>query len=142
MPVVPINYVAVLVAGIISMVLGYLWYGPLFGKKWMALMGLSKEKMAGKKSKDMTNQYGLMFVGSLIMAYAFAHSIIFASSYLQATGVSAGLMGGFWTWLGFIAPVTLGSVLWEGKSWKLWMLNNAYYLVLLLINGAMLSVWK
>jgi len=31
------------------------------------------------------------------------------------SGVSGGLMSVFWNWLGFIATVTLGAVLWEGK---------------------------
>ncbi|HLD39833.1 MAG TPA: DUF1761 family protein, partial [Candidatus Nanoarchaeia archaeon] len=33
------NYLAVLVAAIAAYVVGFLWYGPVFGKKWMALMG-------------------------------------------------------------------------------------------------------
>ena len=44
-------------------------------------------------------------------------------------------------WLGFIAPVTLGSVLWEMKSWKLWILNNAYYLVVLVVMGLIFTLW-
>lgn len=50
-------------------------------------------------------------------------------------------MAGFWNWLGFVAPVTLGAVLWEGKHWKLWFLNNGYYLVTLLLMGAVLALW-
>ena len=146
MPVVPINYLAVLACAIASMVLGFLWYGPLFGKLWMSLSGMSPEQIEACKAKgggggNMMKSYALMFVGSLVMAYVLAYSIVFASAYLNAAGIAGGLMAGFWSWLGFIAPVTLGTVLWEGKSWKLWMLNNAYYLVLLLIMGGILAVW-
>src|SRR5258706_1426327 len=103
MDVVPINYVAVLIAAIVSMPLGFLWYGPLFGKQWMKLSGITEAKMkAGKKSGKANMGYGLMFIGSLIMAYVLAHSLIFASSYLKVTGISAGLMAGFWSWLGFV----------------------------------------
>lgn len=49
-------------------------------------------------------------------------------------------MAGFWNWLGFIAPVTLGVVLWEGKPWKLWVLHNAYYLLALLVMGVILGL--
>ena len=49
---------------------------------------------------------------------------------------------GFWNWLGFVAPVTLGSVLWEGKSPKLWVLNNGYYLVSLIVMGVILALWQ
>lgn len=135
---VPINYLAVLLAAISSMVLGFLWYGPLFGKTWMNLSGLTKEKMDKAKAKGMSVQYGIAFVGSLVMSYVLAHSLVFAASYFKTSGVSAGLMVGFWNWLGFIAPVTLGIVLWDGKSWKLWILTNAYYLVSLLLMGVIL----
>ena len=127
------------------MVLGFLWYGPLFGKLWMSLSGMTPEQIAACKEKGgesgMGKSYALMFIGSLIMAYVLGHALIFASTYLHASGISAGLTAGFWNWLGFIAPVTLGSVLWEKKPWKLWILNNAYYLVLLSIMGVILALW-
>jgi hypothetical protein len=142
MPQVPINYLAVLVAAIASMVVGFLWYGPLFGKLWMKLSGKTKESMDEAKKKGMTKAYVLMFVGSLVMAYVLANALVFASSYLQVSGVSAGLMSGFFNWLGFIAPVTLGMVLWEGKSWKLWVLHNGHELISLCIMGVILALWK
>lgn len=141
---VPINYMAVVVAAIASMVVGSLWYGPLFGKQWIALSGMSPEAVAAGKAKGMKGMwksYVFMFVGSLVMAYVLSHALVFSSAYLNAAGVSAGLMTGFWNWLGFIVPVKLGSVLWEGKSWKLFVLDTAYYLVTLCIMGAMLALW-
>ena len=139
MPQITINYLAVLVVAIISMVIGGLWFSPmLFGKQWMALSGMTDAHMAEAKNKGLTKAYLLQFVASLIMSYVLAHVI----GYAGATTVSAGLQGGFWVWLGFIAPVTLGSVLWEGKSWKLWVLSNGHYLIVLLIAGAVLSVWR
>jgi hypothetical protein len=50
-------------------------------------------------------------------------------------------MSGFFNWIGFIAPVTLGTVLWGGKSWKLWLIDNGFYLIDLLIMGMILAVW-
>ncbi len=138
MQAVTVNYLAILLCGVVSMVLGSLWYGPLFGKMWMSLSGVS---MGGEK-KSMTKSYLIAFVGALIMAFVLAHALVFAAAYLKASGVSGGLMAGFWNWLGFVAPVTLGMVLWEGKSWKLWTLVNGYHLVQLLIFGVILSLWK
>jgi hypothetical protein len=143
---VPINYIAVIVAAVVNMILGFLWFGPLFGKKWMALMGITQQQMDEMKTSSsaknkMMMSYGIVFVGALVMAFVLAHSLIFAKAYLQVSGVSAGLMAGFWSWLGFIAPVTLGSVLWEKKPWMLWVLNNAYWLIGLLLMGLILSYW-
>lgn len=142
MPPVPINYLAVLVAAVASMAIGFAWYGPLFGKQWMALSGISPEKISATKGKGMGPIYALASLGSLVMSYVLAHALVFASSYLNVSGVSAGLMTGFWNWLGFVVPVTLSSVLWEGKSWKLWRLNCSYYLVSLLAMGVILAVWQ
>jgi mannitol-specific phosphotransferase system IIBC component len=137
---VPINYLAVLVAAILSMILGYIWYGPLFGKLWMRLMGFTKESMSEGKSK-MAKTYSIMFIGTLLMSFTLAHSIVFASAYMNSAGVDAGLTAGIWNWLGFVVPVSLGSVLWDGKPWKLWFINAGYYLVALLMMGVLLAVW-
>src|ERR1700752_1507680 len=111
---VPINYLAVLVASIVGMVLGGLWYGPIFGKQWVALMGWTPEHIEAAKAKGMGKSYAIMFVGSLLMAWILAHAIIFASTYLMFYGSLAGAVIGFLNWLGFVAPVTIGMVLWEG----------------------------
>src|SRR3989344_1307616 len=129
---VVVNYWAVLVAAFANMALGFMWYGPLFGKMWTGLMGWTKEDMEKgreKMQKEGWKTYLLAFVGSLVMAYVLSHSLTFASAYFGTSGLGDGLMAGFWSWLGFVAPVTMGAVLWEGKSWKLWFLMNGYYLV-------------
>jgi len=139
---VPINYLAVIVAAMASMLIGFVWYGPLFGKAWMKLSGIGSGKIDSTKDSSMGKRYILAFLGSLIMSYVLANAILFVASYFKMSGIPAGLMSGFWNWLGFIAPVTLGAVLWEGKSWTLWVLMNGYYLISLLIMGIILSFWK
>jgi hypothetical protein len=143
MPAVPLNYIAILVAAVVAFFVSFLWYGPLFGKKWMKLMAFdaaSPEKMAEGKKK-MPLYMAIQFIGTLLMAFALDHSLIFASTYLNASGIGAGLMGGFWSWLGFVAPVTIGMVLWEGKPWTLWLIVASNWLVNLLLMGAILAWW-
>ena len=133
-----INYLAVLVAAVASVVLGFLWYGPLFGKTWAQLMGFDKKKMAEAKKKGMPKQtWVLMILGTLVTSYVLAHFV----DYLDAVNVAGALQAGFWLWLGFIVPVQLGMVLWEGKPWKLYILNVAYYLVNLSIMATILALW-
>src|SRR3989344_234051 len=126
-----VNYFAIVASTVVSMVLGALWYGPLFGKKWLAFSGITEEVKNKAKAKGMSKSFGLMFLGAFLMNYVLAHAIVFANAYLETEGVASGLVGGFWNWLGFIAPVTMGVVLWEGKSWGLWLINSGYYLVAL-----------
>lgn len=138
---VPINYFAVVVSAVASMIIGFLWYGPLFGKPWLKLMAFTPEKMEEAKAKGMSKTYALMALGSLVMSFVLAHALIFGSSYLKMYGISAAFQVAFWNWLGFIAPVTLSSVLWEGKPWKLWLLNNGYYVVSLFVMAMILAYW-
>lgn len=144
----PINIWAVLGAAIIANVIGFLWYGPVFGKYWIGLLGLdnSREGMATLKAKakaegGMAKSYALMFVGSLVMSYVLSAVVFFTYLFFLGWGVLAGPAVGFLAWLGFVAPVTLSSVLWEGKSWRLWVLNNGYYLVTFMVMGLTFMVW-
>lgn len=131
---VPINVWAIIVSMVASIVLGFIWYGPLFGKKWMALSGIPMPDPKPPMSV-MVKPIIISLVGALFMSYTLAHSIAFGSDYLDVYGISAGLQAAFWNWLGFIVPVTLSSVAWEKKSWTLWLIHSGYWLVLLGIMG-------
>ena len=137
-----INYLAVLVAAIASIVIGFVWYGPLFGKPWMKIMGMSKESMDKTKQKEMMKSYLLMTIGSLVTAYVLAHTTEFAMAYTRTYGVTGGLMSGFWTWLGFMAPLHMHDQLWGGKPWKLFMITAGYSLVNMLVMGMILATWR
>lgn len=137
---IPINYLAVLVGAVINMAVGFAWYGPLFGKPWMAMMGMTPESM-----KAMPLSPGQAIAGgvvmSLLLAYVLAHGVLFGSTYTETYGLIGGLTGAFWYWLGFVVPITAGSFLWEGKPFKLWVLNASYYLVTFLVMGAIFGSW-
>lgn len=135
---VPINYWAVIVSTVAAFVLGWIWYGPLFGKTWAKLAGVDRH---GKAKLGMAPTIIINLIVTFIMAYTLEHNLIFGSEYLNLWGFAAGLQGAFWNWLGFIVPVTLGVVLWENKSWKLWFITAGYYLLSLLIMGAILESW-
>ncbi|MBS3080042.1 DUF1761 domain-containing protein [Candidatus Pacearchaeota archaeon] len=135
---VSINYLAVLVAAIISMILGALWYSPLlFGNAWMKSAGLTKEFME-KHKKGMSWRYLFAFLGSLLMAYVLAHFV----DYTGSTTFLLGMTNGFWIWLGFFVPVLLGSILWEGKKLVFYFINITYHFISLLIMGGILAVWQ
>lgn len=135
-----INYWAVLVAAISNMVVGFLWYGPIFGKPWAVEMGWgnkTKEEMDEIKKKAMP-AYAKSFIGALLMAYVFAHVLI----AFESDSVSMALQGALWMWLGFVAPVMYGKVLWENKSHKLFAIDSSYYLVSLAAMSLILTLWK
>ena len=131
-----INIWAVLVCAVANMVIGFLWYGPVFGKPWMKLMGITEESIQEGK-KGMGARYVALAVASLIMAFILA-LLIQMTLVLDVMGA---LKLAFHVWLGFIATVMLGSVLWEQRPVKLYILNIAYYLVTLSIQALILFHW-
>jgi multidrug transporter EmrE-like cation transporter len=127
-----VNYWAVLAAAAANVVLGMLWYGPLFGKKWMALTGM---KLTEEDKKQMPKKTLIMLLTSFVMAYVLLHFTQPAESLNMA------LEWAVWLWLGFIATVSMAGVLWKGESNKLWALDNGYRLVALLMMTAILYSW-
>ena|SRR3989338_6491621 len=129
-----VNYLAVLVAAVVSFLVGWLWYSkPVFGKVWMNLMGLKKEP----KHEGMAKNIALGFVATLVTAFIVAD----LAGMLGYTSAGEGAMLGFLVWLGFVATTTLSGVLWENKPWGVWLLNNAHSLVTLLLMGAIVGAW-
>ncbi|MEK7552051.1 MAG: DUF1761 domain-containing protein [Patescibacteria group bacterium] len=132
-----INYWAVLVSAIVSFVIGGIWYGPLFGKKWMALMGITKD---GMKSMSLTpaRAMTLGFLFTLLQSYVVAHFVVLLGAVDAGTSWSLA----FWIWLGIMVPICIGSFLWENKPIKLFVLNAAYQLISLFVMVLILALWK
>ena len=135
---VDINFMAVLVSSLINMVLGFIWYGPLFGKPWMELTGISQDKIAESKAKGMNMTYDLSGIGALVMAFVLAN----ITGYAQVDTLVEGVQVGFLVWLGFVVTTMLNSVIYDGKPWRLYFINAGYYLVSLVLMGALLAVWR
>lgn len=132
-------YLAVLVAAIVTYALAAVWYGLIFAKPWQRLTGITDMKPAPMNVV-------LVLVGTLVMAFVLYHSIVFGDAFFAShdapmSRVTGGLMGGFFGWLGYVAPVTLCTKLYERKPWGLWLLDNGFWLVALLVMGTILSLW-
>jgi len=121
------------------MILGSLWYGPFFGKQWIKMMGWSKKDiqkgMANKTA--MYRSYALGFVTSFVGALVVGILVKATTLYGWLGGAGLGAL----LWLGLVATTSLSSVIWEGKNFRLWTLNNSYSLLNLMIVGAIMGTW-
>jgi hypothetical protein len=137
---VGINFLAVFVAAVASMVLGFLWYSPiLFARPWMRLMGVDcddKAKLA-EMQKGAGKLYGISFVASLVSALVLAKIIDITS----VNTILYGMKIGFAVWLGFVATVQLTGALFSKQPVKLFLINTGYQLVCYLAIGAILAKW-
>jgi hypothetical protein len=144
-PNIELNYLAILAAVVANMVVGFLWYGPVFGKAWMSEMKLDPSMKP--EPKVFARAMVLMVIGTFLTVYVLAHDIAvwMPSSWGLGPDSSAatyGFFAGFFIWLGYYVPVMLGRVGWENASWKLFFINTAYHFVALQIVGTILAHWR
>lgn len=138
---IEVNYLAVLVAAVVSMVVGFLWYGPmLFGKQWAKLRGFSVGDMK-KAQKEMGKWYAVSFVLSLITAYVLSHVMALSVNFFHYSDLMTGLTTAFWMWLGFVMPVQATATIFSDKrNWTLFGIDTGYQLASLLVMGVVLAV--
>ncbi|MGC1390157.1 MAG: DUF1761 domain-containing protein [Bacteroidales bacterium] len=129
-----VNYLAIIVAAIANYLIATIWYAVIFGKVWQKLTGITDMKPAPVNIL-------LVLIGSFVLSFVLYHSIVFGNAYFRMSGIGGGLMGGFFGWVGYIAPVTLSTKLYEKKPWGLWLLDNTFWLISLLVMGVILSLW-
>lgn len=132
------NITLILVATVATFVLGALWYSPLmFGKLWMQIMEvthLSKEELQ-KMQKEMTPFYLLQLVLTLITTFVLASNL----SFNNLSGAAA-YSYAFFMWLGYIAPVQIGTVLW-GRTQKKFWIKQILVMVSYQLVAVLLSAW-
>lgn len=129
---IEINYLAVLLASIISMVVGFLWYSPLIlGKQWQKEKGFTDESLK-QAQKEMGKLYGLSFVVSLLTAFVLSHVMTLSENFFHYSMLTTGLNTAFFMWLGFVMPVQLTTTLFGNKSWKLFGIDTGFQLAALI----------
>jgi|SRR3990167_5729170 len=131
-----INYLAVLVSAIAAFAVGALWYGPLFGKQWKQLMGLTDDGISSVRLTAIQAMAG-GFVTTLVIVFVLANLFVLAG----VTTVTSAMTLAFWIWLGFVATIMLNSVWYENRPLQLYLINAAHYLVALLVAALVLAWW-
>ncbi len=139
MPTANVNIPAVLVAALLTFVLGAFWYSPLlFARQWMQAQGYTPEKLEQMKKRGATRAYLVSAVCYFVMAYVMA----LLASYANSTSVVQGLWLGFLAWLGFAATIGLTGNMFSEKPIAAFVIDAGHQLAYLLIMGALLSVWR
>lgn len=127
-------FVLPLIAAIVVTILGVVWFGPLFGKSYMRVNGLSPE-MALANKKSMMPKMLLDFVMSFVMFFGFLMILNIA----QAGTYSAALIFGSLFWVFMIMPNKASSVIWSNKntkdSWVLFGITASYSLVSFVVSA-------
>jgi hypothetical protein len=131
----PVNWWAIIVAAILRMVVGSVWYSPVaFVKPWQALTGVTPESM----QKGLAKAIVIDLVLSLVMAFAIANIVVAGN----ITGWLNGALAGLWLWLGFVVATHLPLWAYENRPLKLIAINMGSNLVSMVLMGALLATWR
>ena len=136
---VQVNYLAILLAGLSSMVVGFVWYSRgVFGKTLQQLVGLSDKEM----EKGMAPAMILTLLASFVTAYVLAHIAYLSNQFFGNSFLHDALFTAFWVWLGFTAARMLTHDLFEKRPTKLTLLAFGHELVTLLVMGLIIGLMK
>ena len=134
-----IKYPAVIVATLVHFILGGLWYSPLlFANKFLQLVNWTPEQVRQMESQSHAKELVIAFVMSFLLVYILAHFV----QYTKATNAIGGIQTAFWLWLGFIVTTQVPLVLFERRSFGLFLINVGYQFVGCALAGAILGVWR
>jgi hypothetical protein len=130
-----INWIAVVLCLVASMVIGGVWFSPaVFFNKWWKAVGKTEkdmQDMSKGSSSSMMATWGGVILASLVQAIFMG----FMTNAMEATDWVSGAMTGFFLWLGFIAPSSLTNKLFADRV-PAWFYEAGNHLVTFLVMGA------
>ncbi len=135
---VDVNYLAVLLAVVASMIVGSIWYAQsVFGRTWAKL---AKIKMDGEMTfGNMAPLLAQVFVASLVSAYVLAHFVFLSHRFFGNSWMFDAVSTAFWAWLGLVAARIFTHDVFEKRPKALTLLTFGNELVTLLAMGAVIG---
>lgn len=136
-----VNWLAVIVCVVVSMISGSIWYNPrtFFPIWWKGIGKTGEPGMQGNMGLTWTLTILASFVQAIAMSF-----MVDAMGSLMTGGVSAasGAMTGFMLWFGFIMPTYLVNKLFAGHGFKVWAIEVGNHLVNFVLFGVILGAWQ
>jgi len=131
-----INWLAILVAAILRLAVGSIWFSPIaFVKPWQALTGVTPESM----QRGLVRAIVIDLVLSLIMGFVLYHAVMYATN--MAPNIWSGAAVGFLNWIGFVVATHLPLWAYENRSFKLISIGTGSNLVSIVLMGALFGLW-
>ena len=122
-----VSLVATVVATVLGFLLGGLWYGPLFGARWMALVGLSRDR--ARRDFNPVVAYGITLVLGFVASYVFG--LYIGPNPGRAFAIVCGAAAG----LCWVATSLATNYLFEGRPAALIAINAGYHAVRFTLIG-------
>ena len=132
-----INWLAVGLSLLASMIIGSIWFNPkTFYPAWWKAIGKTDNDVPGDQSKNgMAVTWGLVILCSLVQAIFVDLMVKAMGSMTGGTTLASGAMAGFFIWLGFVAPSSLTNKLFADRI-PAWFYEVGNHLVTFVVMGA------
>ncbi|RCS26209.1 DUF1761 domain-containing protein [Polaribacter sp. WD7] len=161
------NFYVLFLTALVPMILGSIWYGPLFGKTWMSIMGFTEESL---KETNMIKVLAICYVLSVLISSALMPMVIHQMGtystlagepgFAEQTGdafvyfenfvntygdrfrtFKHGAFHGVLYGLFLIMPILGIIAMFEKKSFKYVAINAGYWIVTLAIMSGIICKW-
>jgi hypothetical protein len=133
-----INYIAVVLATLSSMVVGSVWYTPkVFGNYWMKAANVTPSGDA----KDAIKPILITVVVSFITAWVLAGAAYISWDFYGGSFFVNALVTTMILWAGFTAARFITHDAFDGRPTGLTVLNVAHEFVTLVIMAVIIGVW-
>jgi hypothetical protein len=134
---VDVNYWAVILATLSTLVIGSIWYTPrVFGKRWAELANVDLDTTSGAVGAIITTVI-VSFITAWVLALATQTAWIAFSGGYVGTAVAVGTM----LWAGFTAARVITHDAFERRPAALTLLNISHELVTVIVMALIIGVW-
>ena len=131
-----INWLAVLVTGVVYMIIGFIWYSMrVFGTPWSKMIGMTEEEM--RKGAN-----PLIFVLTFVLALATGVALAVVVRSVGATTALGGLKAGLLVAVGFVLTTFGSEYIFSRRPFKLYLITAGYQAVAIVVNAIILAVWR
>jgi hypothetical protein len=132
-----INWLAVVLATVSSMVVGAVWYAkPVFGRRWMRLSGIKEDEIRGAALPLI-----ITFIVSFFTAAVLAGSAAIAQHFYQGNFLLNAVLTAVILWIGFTAARMITHDLFDRRPSSLTVLNLAHELVTVIVMGLIIGAF-
>jgi energy-converting hydrogenase Eha subunit A len=131
-----LNWVAILVAAIASFIFEALWFSA-FMTGWLEGIGRTKEWLLASGMNPAV-QYVIAILCSIIAAAVLSICIQTSGKQTARRGVLCAVV----IWFGFIATSWAKAYIFEVRTLKIYAIYNGYYLIDLILMGAIVGARK
>ncbi len=127
-----INYLAVVVAAVLSFFVGWPWY-MTFAKPWARAIGLDPDKPPSPKPAP------FIVLGIALLAMAWVLAGVIGHLGTGQVTIRNGIISGLFVWAGFVVAPMAVNYTFQGRKPVLTLIEGGHFLVVLIVMGAIIG---